>query len=88
MIYLVYPNDAAAHIALLAAPLIAALRNPKLYIQARACTLSFYLIGAVTIPKTLEMVQVPIFMHHDWVALIGALIAATWLATASLKKFN
>lgn len=84
---LVFPLSSLVQIPLLAAPVISSLRNPKLYIQARGCTLSFFLMVAIAFPITSEIVYIEDLTNY-WVLCIGATVAALWIGLSALRKKN
>lgn len=77
-VYLAFPKDSAAQVAMLLVPLIASLKNNQLYLQARACTLAFYLMTLLTFPNINKMVLVQ-NENNYWAALISSILATLWI---------
>lgn len=72
VIYLIFPFAAAIQCAVLLVPLIVALINNKLFVQARAFTLSFYLVAGLTFPYFANTPVSPGWenIHAAWIVSI------------------
>lgn len=76
VVYLLFPPLSGNQTAMLLAPLLVAIKNKKLYVQARAYSFSFYLIMCFTIPSVENMLLTPEWNHIaiQWIAASVVLI--------------